>query len=330
MKKIFFALAVLVLAFTGCSQEDEAIQTNEQKAVKVVVNMDKPGFGTDARAARKGWEPNDEVVAVLNNGNVFRYLKLTYDGTLKTWETKVLEPNAEGVYGEVTGPGGLSDLFRTGEENTTSGAVKAAYFSSGIVAVYGVDLTSPDVEIVTKGTSNGSSMPLCECVMTCETDNGYTLEMTDDDELVLTLNITMVPRVAQFTIRGLSKTDVNLLVTIDRGTFTGYTGGFITSSGIELKKARIFSALFWMHSNDDGISFYAHPWETLTEEDDDDDTYSDEFTGLGTFDFVVGTSDGVWTRSFTGKTDLKDGDAVIMDGPTTSPGKWTLVDDREK
>ena len=328
MKKMFFALAALVLAFTGCSQEEEAIQVSEKKAVKVVVNMDKPGFGEDARAARQGWEDGDVVVAVLNNGNVFRYLKLTYDGTLKTWETKVLEPNAEGVYGEVTGPRGLSDLFRTGEENTTSGAVKAAYFSSGIVAVYGADPYSPDVEIVTNGTPY-SSMPLCECVMTCETDNGYTLEKTDDDELVLTLNITMVPRVAQFTIRGLSKTDVNLLVIIDSGTFTGYTGGFIKSSGIELKKTCISGAPFWTHDNEDGISFYAHPWETLTEEDGDY-TYSDEFTELGTFKFAVETSDGVFERSFTGKTDLKDGDAVIMDGPTTSPSKWTVVDDREK
>ena len=49
MKKIFFALAALVLAFTGCSQEEDAIQVSEKKAVKVVVNMDKPGFGEDTR-----------------------------------------------------------------------------------------------------------------------------------------------------------------------------------------------------------------------------------------------------------------------------------------
>ena len=79
MKKMFFVLAALVFAFIGCSQEEEAIQVSEKKAVKVVVNMDKPGFGEDARAARQGWEDGDEVVAVLNNGNVFRYLKLTYD-----------------------------------------------------------------------------------------------------------------------------------------------------------------------------------------------------------------------------------------------------------
>ena len=67
MKKMFFALAALVLAFIGCSQEDEAIQTNEQKAVKVVVNMDKPGFGEDTRAARTGWEDGDNVAVVLKD-----------------------------------------------------------------------------------------------------------------------------------------------------------------------------------------------------------------------------------------------------------------------
>ena len=85
MKKMFFALAALVLAFTGCSQEDEAIQTNEQKAVKVVVNMDKPGFGTNARAARTGWETGDEVVVTLA-GQLTAYVKLTYQED-KTWET---------------------------------------------------------------------------------------------------------------------------------------------------------------------------------------------------------------------------------------------------
>ena len=67
MKKIFFALAALVLAFTGCSQEEEAIQVSEKKAFKVVVNMDKPGFGEDTRAARQGWEEGDEVYVMLGN-----------------------------------------------------------------------------------------------------------------------------------------------------------------------------------------------------------------------------------------------------------------------
>ena len=33
MKKMFFALAALVLAFTGCSQEEDAIQVSEKKAI---------------------------------------------------------------------------------------------------------------------------------------------------------------------------------------------------------------------------------------------------------------------------------------------------------
>ena len=67
MKKIFFALAALVLAFTGCSQEEDAIQVSEKKAVKVVVNMDKPGFGEDTRAPRQGWVDGDNVAVVLKD-----------------------------------------------------------------------------------------------------------------------------------------------------------------------------------------------------------------------------------------------------------------------
>ena len=107
MKKMFFALAALVLAFTGCSQEDEAIQTNEQKAVKVVVNMDKPGFGTDARAARQGWEAGDEVVAVLAN-QFGVYVKLTYQED-KTWETAFYKYDEdEDLYIELTEEGSVA------------------------------------------------------------------------------------------------------------------------------------------------------------------------------------------------------------------------------
>ena len=134
MKKIFFVLAALVLAFTGCSQEEDAIQVSEKKAAKVVGNMDKPGFGTDARAARQGWEDGDEVVAVLNNGNVFRYLKLTYDGTLKTWETKVLQPNSAGAFEEVIGaPSSLYDLIK--ETGKTGHGMIPAYKESCLVGI---------------------------------------------------------------------------------------------------------------------------------------------------------------------------------------------------
>ena len=84
MKKIFFALAALVLAFTGCSQEEDAIQVSEKKAVKVVVNMDKPGFGEDTRAPRQGWEDGDQVIVALNyDSDIYTsgYIKLIYNVT---------------------------------------------------------------------------------------------------------------------------------------------------------------------------------------------------------------------------------------------------------
>ena len=64
MKKMFFALAALVLAFTACTSENEVIDT-PKKEVKVTVNMDKPGFGDDSRAPRRGWEEGDQVTVVL-------------------------------------------------------------------------------------------------------------------------------------------------------------------------------------------------------------------------------------------------------------------------
>ena len=324
MKKLIFTLAALSLAFVGCNTDKEFEQPVENKALKVVVNMDKPSFGDDTRAARTDWEDGDEVVVMLSNGEGnFAHLKLSYDGTSKTWETKVLQPNSAGAFEEVIGaPSSLYDLIRDEDENTTSGAVNAAYFSSGIVGIYGVNVNLPDIKIVTNGTPV-SGMPLCECVMTCEKDNGYTIENIDD-ELVLTLNITMIPKVAQFTIRGLNASDENLQVYINSGTITGYTGATITETGIVLNKTCIAGAPFWMHNNEDGISFYAHIWETLTEEDGDY-IYSEPFTELGTFEFGVETSDGYWTRSFTGKTDLKDGGAVIMNGPST-PGAWEKME----
>ena len=88
MKKIFFALAALVLAFTGCSQEEDAIQVSEKKAVKVVVNMDKPGFGEDTRAARTGWEDGDNVAVALND-DIDKIFFLTYSKSTSEWTSEL-------------------------------------------------------------------------------------------------------------------------------------------------------------------------------------------------------------------------------------------------
>lgn len=211
MKKIFFALAVLVLAFTGCSQEDEAIQTNEQKAIKVVVNMDKPGFGTDARAPRTGWVEGDEVICTIGSPSIG--IRLTYDADSDSWTTENLQ---------ASGTNYVEADFDEILENGT-GNVKAAYFSSKIkeLAFLAPPTTTLPTMVV---TTNASFISMGECVMTCE--NG---EYSFADG-VLTLDIIMKPQVAQYTIRDLNVEDGwNISI---HGPVNGYAGGIITPDGI--------------------------------------------------------------------------------------------------
>ena len=347
MKKMFFALAALVLAFTGCSQEDEAIQANEKKAFKVVVNMDKPGFGEDTRAARQGWEEGDEVVVTL--ADLFTaYVKLTYQED-ETWKNQIFtwQESDEGDYSyvELTEEQSASFIAEI-ESFASTGSVKAVYFSSGVLDEYsyyypGVDAAtrapisgapSPKLHLTTNASSDDAYLE-GECVMTCE--NG-TYSVSDGE---LTLNITMVPQVAQFTIRGLSAgsyatsraaapppgaTTENVFVWY-KGTFTAYSGGGITADGIELNAADPYAYNYaWLHENEDGVSFYASPWQEIP------DVFAEDFDALGIFSFQVKKGDKIYTREFTGKTDLKDGDAVIMDGPFTQKDDGQPTDGAKK
>ena len=294
MKKIFFALAALVLAFTGCSQEEEAIQVSEKKAVKVVVNMDKPSFGDDARAARQGWEEGDEVIVVLDDKSN-DYLELTYTGNNENpWET---------AYYEYVGVDGDYVKQTSWQTIASTGTAKAAYFSSGIRGIY---YNAEYVSI----KSNAEIFNRGECVMTCE-DGTYSF--ADD---VLTLDITMVPQVAQFTIRGLNyENNYSLLY---EGTMTAYAGGKITASGIELntvgEPGEGYSA--WVHDNEHGISIYASPWQTKPE--GFNESILESVGGLGYFSFtLIDGDENENNRWFNGKSDLKNGDAVIFDGPNT-------------
>lgn len=335
MKKMFFALAALVLAFTGCSQEDEAIQANEKKAFKVVVNMDKPGFGTDARAARQGWEEGDEVVVTLA-GQLTAYVKLTYQED-ETWKNQIFmwqEPDGEeGRYVELTEDESASFIAEI-ESGASTGDVMAVYFSSGVMdensyyiepAEVSRVAVEPEPELaelhLTTNACSDEDYPEGECVMTCE-DGTYSVS---DGEL--TLDITMLPRVAQFTIRDLSvdnttsriaavPDDSETLYVEYVGTMYAYAGGSITTDGIRLNfigGPYITSAK--LHENEDGISIYASPWREMPSDLPDD--LADNFDGLGYFSFQVKKGDDTYTREFTGKTDLKNGDAVIMDGPFT-------------
>ncbi len=308
MKKIFFALAALVLAFTGCSQEEDAIQVSEKKAVKVVVNMDKPGFGEDTRAPRTEWVEGDEVVAVL--ANLFgAYVKLTYQED-KTWETAFYQYDEdEDMYIELT-EGESVSLVAEIESALPSGPVKAAYFSSGVL---GVSYNETYVHIITKALTQNMG----ECIMTCK-DGEYSVSGG-----VLTLDITMIPQVAQFTIRGLDYED-NYIVGY-AGTITAYASGNITADGVELNPVGALGGNHeaWVHHNKDGISIYASPWQEVPEGFDIEMLNS--VGGLGYFSFRLSTENAhIGNRSFTGKSSLKNGGAVIMDGPYTdgAASKW--------
>ena len=90
---MFFALAALLLAFTACTSENDMIDTSK-KEVKVTVNMDKPTFGDDSRAARQGWEDGDQVVVVL--GDYFgAFIHLGYNGYLGEWTAVYAKYNGE-------------------------------------------------------------------------------------------------------------------------------------------------------------------------------------------------------------------------------------------
>ena len=307
MKKIFFALAALVLAFTGCSQEEDAIQVREKKAVKVVVNMDKPGFGEDTRAARTEWVEGDEVVAVLAN-QFGVYVKLTYQEN-KTWETAFYryDEDEEG-YIELSGEESAS-LVAELETALSSGSVKAAYFSSGVL---GVNYNETDVHIITKALTQDMG----ECIMTCE-DGEYSVSGG-----VLTLGITMIPQVAQFTIKDLDIADDYYVEYA--GTITAYASGIITAGGVELNPVGEPGIEYgaWVHDNEDGISIYASPWEEVP------DGFEEAVTnvgGLGYFCFTLYDADNnQYYREFPKKKTLKNGGAVIFDGPTTvgAEDKW--------
>lgn len=328
MKKIFFALAALVLAFTGCSQEEDAIQVSEKKAVKVVVNMDKPGFGEDTRAARQGWEKND-VVGIILNDDFEHVLFLNYSGT--AWESESFFLEEEG-----------SDKYYTYDEDeycnptpeheakkadyfsniSASGNLKAIYCSSGLY--YFDPIFEGDELVGTEYLSYASydeENLMGECIMTC--DNGtYEVEETADG-YVLKLTITMIPQVAQFTIKDLNKDDDYYVEYT--GTMTAYAGGTITPAGVELNPVGEpgYEYGAWVHDNKDGISIYASPWQVAPE--GFNMALLDEVGGLGYFCFTLYDADyNRYYRDFQDKKTLKNGGAVIFDGPTTvgAEDKW--------
>ena len=327
MKKIFFALAALVLAFTGCSQEEDAIQVSEKKAVKVVVNMDKPGFGEDTRAARTGWVANDQVVVMLDE-DLEHLIALTYNGT--GWDEMVTYLNVD-TFRPMTGLAATDSYLASLPSN---GTLKAIYCSSGIYGAkpYPEEYTAVEdlegIEIISIARNYGYyedidfiSTPYGECIMTCE-DGTYSASSG-----VLTLNITMKPQVAQFTIKNLSddgddeegKTSEDYEVGVAGGNLITYAGGIITTDGIMLDPLVHLNGYnaCWVHPNTDGISIYASV-----------DPETNEFGADETYTFMIGDD---YYRDFNCnayKSRIYNGAAIIMDGPYTdgAASKWGAPD----
>ena len=345
MKKLIFVMAALSLAFVGCNTDKEFEQPVENKALKVVVNMDKPSFGDDTRAARTDWEDGDEVVVTIDNNIADYCLILTYDGTSKKWTTTVMEPNLRtGVFAEGSISTIADDIL--GDATEVSSIARAAYFSSGVAEiVYGnlseaastrasvtnglIIVTNASLGCSWKGNNTPSvGSRFGECIMICR-EGEFTLKETDDS-YELTLDITMQPMVAQFTIRDLKVEDDWRILVAAPMTFAA--GGYFTERGIYLNAIEDQS-LGYCHQNGNDISIYAVPWQS---NDDipsymlpggvDFDTLEENFYTTCPYNVNIHSTDYsiYFERNFGVKGVLEAGDAVIVDGPYTSGAedKW--------
>lgn len=333
---MFFALAALLLAFTACTSENEVMDTPKKKEVKVTVNMDKPGFGEDTRAERTGWEGDEEVVVVLDN-YFGAFVHLYYQGFSGEWEAAYVKYDGE-KFGVIYSSNVSEFIGNLKTKLGDSGNLKAIYLSSGEVWPENEDSTpetraSNPVQDVTLLDvvpetlwieSNASNSGMGECIMTCE-DGTYQISGNEDDGYELTLNITMVPQVAQFTIRHSDSIDMSKEMLCVGGALTAYAGATLTSEGFVLNVIEPEEGIngCWPHANEDGVSIYASPW-----------TESKDAIEKGTFKFGYWNDQGAaysYIRTFTGKTELENGDAVIMVGPFVLDGesKWSPWPDEE-
>ena len=270
MKKFILAFSILAMALVSCSKDEVETPAPEYN---VVVNMDKPSFGQDVRAARTSWESGDEVYVAFN-GDVYagfevqKYLKLTYNGS--SWTPTWVGTTAAEV---------------AAKETKT---LQAGYINSA----------SNISTIKTMGFLSFSSiMGNGICIMTCN-DGTYSVSGS-----TITLNIVMRHQTTQVTVKGIDVDD-NWTLKSDRllkkGGFTFSPSGIGTSN-------HSYNDPLHGFDNADGVSFFGS---------------AGSFTSSETITFTLTNGTKTYTRSFTGKT-LKNGDAIIMDGPES--GKWADI-----
>lgn len=135
------------------------------------------------------------------------------------------------------------------------------------------------------------------CVMTCS-DGSYTV-----DGNTITLDITMKLECAQVTIRDI-EVGGNWILKCDN--LQSARGFFIPESGFAGINGGAQEGPLHGFANEDGVSFFGKSCTSVET----------------TWTFTLSNGEKTYTRSF-GNKQLLDGDAIIMDGP--SSGKWEEV-----
>ena len=336
MKKMIFVWIAISLIFTGCNFQNDVIPEVANKTVNVVVNIDKLGFGDVTRAPRRGWENGDEVV--VNLDSPYFCLKLIYNEGRWTTESWCDTEFDGGVFTKEDILEEILEDYLDDDVDEIEVPVMAAYFSSGVKELsYGpvARAVAHGINIITFA----SDVYYGECIMTCEDGTG--LIKRTDAGYELTLDITMKPRVAQFTIRDLELDQINeeqvgeqsFRAITNYGPVNMCSGGTFRSNGISLNNwsdSTFESYGSFAYNNADGVSFYAVPWSSNDDIPEElrswyEEDYHIDFNAspdfYKTIDYIIEFSlpnGNDWTRNFGPKT-VKVGDAVIMDGPYT-PG----------
>ena len=205
-----------------------------------------------------------------------------------------------------------------------SGNLKAIYCSSGLS--YFDPIYEDDELVGTQYLSIASEDGIGECIMTCDNDDNGTYTVSEG---VLTLDITMIPQVAQYTIRNLNVEDEWYISMGVDSPINMYAGGSITPTGVDLNLI-VGSYYAYPYQNGNDISIFAAPWQSNADIPSDlwnslpGSLKTDEFYCTET-SYAFRVEDDVnWFERTIGYKEVAIGGAVIMDGPFTegAESKW--------
>ena len=218
MKKFIYAISAFAVIFAvGCSKDEVEKPAPEYD---IVVNMEKPSFGDDTRAARTSWVDGDVVYVVFNeDAKDSKYLALTYNAG--SWTSKWEGTTAEAVAAK--GSGTLKAGYMNVPLNNTN-------YYSGVGLMFYANAVNYD------GV----------CVMLCN-DGTYTVSGN-----TISLDITMKPFCAQVTVKGLDIED-NWVLSCDG--LIDMSGFCLSDSSVSPCSQHQGGELHGF-ANADGVSFY--------------------------------------------------------------------------